>query len=242
MTGSVMEYAPINLTRPGRAPARHAVPDARSAPTTTGRSSTPTSLARRPQRRRGEGGAGEDRRAQRRAAARLRHRRGQLPRHRPRDAPDRPRQRRHRLRQEAHRDRPRPAASDRKRASSGPTRTTPCCAARSAYAVARRRPRGRRARSRRSAACARCATAPGSGRDPLQPVPAARAARGARRHRAAACSPPTAWRLAGAAASLAPDFEERSDAVFAAANGSSRPTSRSPQRVLGAAARARSAS
>ena len=82
--------------------------------------------ARRPQPGRGEGGAGEDRRAQRRAAARLRHRRGQLPRHRSRVAADRPGQRRHRLRQEADRDRPGPAEAPGSRASSGPTRTTTC--------------------------------------------------------------------------------------------------------------------
>ena len=52
ITGSVMEYAPINLNAPGEPRAlRHAVPAPRSGPTTTGRSSTPTSRCRRPSRR-----------------------------------------------------------------------------------------------------------------------------------------------------------------------------------------------
>ncbi len=57
-----------------------------------------------------EARAGAHRRPQCRAAAGLRHRRGQLPRHRSGVAALRPRQRRARVRQEAHRHRARPAA------------------------------------------------------------------------------------------------------------------------------------
>ena len=98
LAGSVMEYAPINLPLPGE----------------LGGTPFQTALgpydywaieyAYKPIARGRRGGrAAAHRRAQRRAAAGLRHRRGQLPRHRPRVAALRPRRRPGRLRQEAHR-------------------------------------------------------------------------------------------------------------------------------------------
>jgi hypothetical protein len=82
-TGSVMEYNAVNLPRPGERAACRSRP--RWAPTTTGPSNTPTSPAAgsTPQDEQAELQA--HRRAQQRAAAGLRHRRGRRPGHRPRD-------------------------------------------------------------------------------------------------------------------------------------------------------------
>ena len=234
ITGSVMEYAPINLTRPGEPRA----PTARRSDDTLGPydywaieyAYKPCSgLAGRREAPRCEQIAG----AQRRAAARLRHRRGQLPRHRPRVAAVRPRQRR----RSAFAKKRIAIAQDLLQApgnarARGPTRTTTCCGARSAT------------RSRDVARAADVLARQIGGVRTLRDCAGHRprsAAAGAGRRRSArrstsspaACSRPTACASRRrCSASSAPTSSERSDAMLGG-EGSARPTIRRPQQVLG---------
>ena len=174
ITGSVMDYAPINLNGADEPRARYGTP---FSDTLGPYDYWAIEYAYRPlpaglTRSRGERRAGEDRRPQRRAAARLRHRRGQLPRHRSRVAAVRPRQRRHRLRQEADRDRPGPAEAPGDAPRSGPTRTTTCCRRSVSYAI-RDVARAANVLSRQIGGVRTVRDAPGTGRDPLSPVPVA---------------------------------------------------------------------
>ena len=224
ITGSVMEYAPINLTRRRAARAlrdavqRHARPVRLLGDRVRVQAAAVGPLGRRRARR-----AREDRRPQRRAAARLRHRRRQLHRRRSRDAAVRPRQRRHRLRQEADRDRPgaaeapgdadaspRPGLQRPKRSVSYALATSP--APPTCFAPDRRRAHAaRRAGHRPRPADRRCRR---------------RAARGARPHHR---QPARRRQLRVSPAlqrKLGTDFSERTEALRSAATARRRPTTR----------------
>jgi hypothetical protein len=165
--GSVMEYAagqPAAARRAGGGAFQAAL-----GPTTTGPSNTPTSPCPAEQERRG---TAAHRRAQRRAGAGLRHRRRQLPRHRPRNAALRPGRRPAGLRVQARFDIARDLFSARR----------PARCPDEDYAVLRRSHRlcaarrGGRAAGvllRQIGGVRTLRDFPNSGRDPLQPLPAA---------------------------------------------------------------------
>ena len=210
LVGSVMDYSPVNLARPGRQAGRLLHDDARPVRLLGHR-------VRLQAARPGPTRAAELKKIAARgdeAAARLRHRRGHLPRHRSRRAAaSTSATTRWRSPRSASRSRA-TCSGARKRARSRPTRTTRVLRRSVRYAVVDVGQTRSACWRARSAACARCATSPAAAatrcsrcrrsaqRDALDVL-----ARGVFVADAFVVSPALQRRLA-------PDFVDRSDAVF----------------------------
>ena len=237
ITGSVMEYAPINLNSADEPRERYGTPfnDTLGPYDYWAIEYAYKPLAVGPVGRRRARRAREDRRPQRRAAARLRHRRGQLHRRRSRDAAVRPRRRRHRLRQEADRDRA-GAAQAPGNADAAPRPGLQRPQALGHLCAARRRPRRQRAVApdrRRPHGPRRAGHRP----RPADAGARRRAARGARPHHRQPALGRQLQRLAGAAEEARRRLRRARPMRSSAARARPRPTTRRRGRCSACSAR-----
>ena len=229
LAGSVMEYAPINLASAAARARGSAVPASRSGPTTTGRSSTPTSRSTRIDESAPSWSASPRRSAEPQLAYGTDEDNflGIDPESLHFDLGSDVLA----LRQEAHRHRARPAAAGRRRrelqAQRGLLRAAPLGQLR----AARRRRVPRASWRARSAACARCATSPAAGATRWCRCRRPRSARRSKCWRAACSRPTASWCRRRCSAAWRPTSRS-APMRCSTATGRWRPTSRVSTSVL----------